>query len=529
MTRANTLIVATVGMFLSGCDPVVPETYRGESRLTLSVGVFNSTGSSVDDVVPALAHVDDERVSFRPVDYQSAFAADFRVVLYDPPGKDRFAPLDRFLAPDVIIARELLGAVIESRLDEPIKLDARQVPLHPDCWNGGCDFLPGAATEPCAEDDEACLARQRQCPNGTCQLVKSGATLPEGVEDVAGFSAEYEVLYTPEAIPARSWAAWKLGAPKGLKPGYHLAKRIAYDSSSPERFAVSGCQLEAVAEALARFNEEHETEYDELTLRCLRDQDCTDIELPKGAEARALASQLTEAEIERGCLELAPDVEFIEDPEAEQIAVRIDGEAPDWLPSVIPEAAPIAGGDEIDCQEENTDEVGRPALTVSLTGYTGSLCPEGSMDFSDSDGAFGISHVGEVLGKQRCEIGLAVKVPAGYRFRRPIFIVRGFALRETESVRPAFITMSYAMAGEPMSSQHPVSGLLDGDYFTLLDTPEIGVPECSAECESADLELRVDIEVDSPEGTLLSIDSIECQHELGVEWTTCDRDFARRR
>lgn len=531
--RANKIIVATVGMLLSGCDPVVPETYRGESRLNLNVGVFNSTGAGVENVVPALAHVDDDRVSFRPVDYQSAFAADFRVVLYDPPSKDRLAPLDRFLAPDVIIAREFIGAVIESRLDNPIVLDTRQVPVHPHCWNGGCDSLPGAMTEPCAQDDQACLARQRQCPNGMCQLVESGAVLPEGEEDVAGFSAEHEVLYIPEAIPARSWAALKLGAPKGLKPGYHLAKRIKYEQSSQERFDAVECQAEALKEGFARFNEQHETDYNELTVSCLRGRSgCSDVELPKGAEARELASQLRDTEIERGCLELAPEVEFVREPLEERVAVRINGEAPHWLPSVIPEAAPIGGQKEhgeVNCPDQNTDAITRPALTVSLTGYNGSLCPDGSLDFSDSDGAFGISHVSDIVGKQRCEISLAVTVPAGYRFRKPIFIVRGFTMRETESIRPTTVTMSYAMASEPMSSQHVVSGPLDGDFFTLLDTPEIGLQECSAACESATIELKVDIEVDNPEGALTSIDSIECQHELGVEWTTCDRDFPRRR
>jgi hypothetical protein len=39
-----------------------------------------------------------------------------------------------------------------------------------------------------------------------------------------------------------------------------------------------------------------------------------------------------------------------------------------------------------------------------------------------------------------------------------------------------------------------VSGPLDGDAFTLIDTPEIGVPECTAACETVTLDLKVGIE-----------------------------------
>lgn len=67
------------------------------------------------------------------------------------------------------------------------------------------------------------------------------------------------------------------------------------------------------------------------------------------------------------------------------------------------EAAPIGGQneqDEVDCQGQNT----RPTLTVSLTEVSGGLCPPDSLDFSDGDGAFGITNLGEGEGKQRSEM-----------------------------------------------------------------------------------------------------------------------------
>ena len=521
------LPLIAVGMILSGCDTVAPESYRGESRLNLTVGLVNRLSDKAEKIVPALAHVDDSRVVFREVAASRGESfTEFRLDLYDAPTEDRLAPLDPLRAPDVIIAREYIGVVLESRLGQPIMLTERLVDLHPDCWNGACDYLPGARTEPCPQDDQACLERQRECPGGTCQLIESGAVRPVGADDVVGFAPEHVVLFASQAIPAGSWAARKLGAPKGLAAGYHLAKDV--QPSSEAGLAADECLARIVEDVLERFNEEHGTAYTGYHLSCLDGTlpafGCEDVELPD-SEREALAAGLTEAEVDSGCLELAPRLEFVRKPSDAPIPVRIDGEVPHWLPSVPPAASPL---EEVMC-EGALDVIGNPAVEVRLVSFSGSLCPEELSDFSTSDGAFGLIATGDHPGTERCELNVVMKVPPGYRFRKPIFMFRGFYQRESEKIVPSFVTMTYSLAGsEPTSSVHPVSGPVDGDYFTLVDTPEIGLLECAGECQAAELDLTIGVELTSPEGASISQISIEAQHFLGVEWTTCDQDFIAR-
>jgi hypothetical protein len=492
------------------------------------VGVVNILSDKAEKIVPALAHVDDSRVVFREVvASRGEFVTEFQLDLYDAPPEDRLAPLDPLRAPDVIIAREYIGVVLESRLGQPIMLTERLLDLHPDCWNGACDYLPGAMTKQCQEDNHLCLERQRQCLGGACQLVKSGAVRPVGVEDVVGFAPEHVVLFASQAIPAGSWAARKLGAPKGLAAGYHLAKDVK--PSSEASHAADDCLARIEEDVLERFNEEHGTAYTGYQLSCLdgtsSEFDCEDLELPEGSERQALASALTEEEMDSGCLELAPQLEFFRKPPDTRIPVRIDGEVPHWLPSVPPAASPL---EEVTC-EGALDVIGNPAVEVRLDSFSGSLCPEELSDFSTSDGTFGLIATGDHPGSERCELNVVMKVPPGYRFRKPIFIFRGFYERESDMVVPSFVTMTYSLGGsEPTSSVHLVSGPLDGDYFTLLDTPEIGLLECAGECQAVELHLTVGVEVTSPEGASISQISIEAQHRLGVEWTTCDDDFLAR-
>lgn len=526
------LALAAVGVVSSGCDPVVQPSYRGESRLSLRVVVLNSQSANPEQIVPAFAHVDDQRVVFRQVDYRNdTFGSEYRVDVYDAPTEELIAPVDPLLAPDVLVARERIGAVLKSRIDETIWLHERVLPVHPPCWNSACDHLPGRMTMPCEEDDRECLARQRQCPMGACQVVDTGAVLPEGVENITGFADDYMVLYAPKAVRARSWAAWKLGAPDGLEAGYHIGKILVPDAQA--RRAADACFEQAHTDVFAAFNEEHGTDYDGFTYACLTDpvyfvnSNCEGAKLPEGAEREELAAALVTAELDGGCFELAPTVEVVRDPEREEITVAFTGKAPSWLPSVPPAAIPIEGPT---CEGATDDVLQRPAVRARMTGYSGDLCPEGSLDFSESSGVFSVYYRGDerTTGSKRCEVRFVMTVPPGLRFRRPVFLLSGDILSETESGPPTSVTASYAMASDPMSSHHQMLPTVDGDSFTLIDTPEIEAPECSAECEAIDLEIKVDVEINAPEGTSVKLWDLSCAHDLGVEWITCDREFQER-
>lgn len=92
--------------------------------------------------------------------------------------------------------------------------------------------------------------------------------------------------------------------------------------------------------------------------------------------------------------------------------------------------------------------------------------------------------------------------------------------------------MAYSMGGEPLRSRHVVSGLpleshSDGS-FMLVDTPDLIVPKCNAACEPIELDLEVEVNMESRKGAVMEIQGLEAQLEFGVEWATCARDFRPR-
>ena len=534
--RWKTVIAGFCVCALSSCGVLVPETYEGESRLSLSIGVLNNTASRPESVVPALAYIEgNERVRFRRVAFSGAFPADFKVDVLAAPSEEQYVPVDPFLAPDVMIVREYLGAVIKPRLDEPIELKTKVIPVHPECWQGRCDYLPGQMALPCEQDDAECLQRQRDCPNGTCQtMYVGGPVLPDGVEDVTGFAADYMLLYVPERIPAGSWAARKLNAPKGLEPGFHLTIRLDPDGEAGGR--EYDCLQKAHAEVFASFNAKHGTAYDDSTVRCLDGTalTCEFVEVPDDDDlAKELAHALTDAEVERGCLELAPTLEYVKNPAEKRILVMMRTQQPDWFPTVPPMLPPLAGLEEVECEEAKvTDwrgEIVKASPTSQMTGYAGDLCPPDSLTFVESEGAFVVLHSSPESGTQRCEMSFKVTVPPGLRFRNPIFRFNGYTYREAEEVSGSRITITYAMASEPKSSHHfvvglPISEESSIESYQLVDTPQL-TTECHEMCEPRELDLQVNITMDTPEGAFASFETFEADFLFGVEWATCQRDF----
>jgi|GEM_PF-3781213 hypothetical protein len=522
---------------LSSCGELVPETYEGEPRLSLSIGVLNNTASRPESVVPALAYIEgDSRVRFRPVSFSGAFPADFQVDVKAAPSKERFVPVDPFLAPDVMIVREYLGAVIAPRLDEPIELNTKVIPVHPDCWQGRCDFVPGQMALPCEQDDAECVERQRDCPNGTCQtMYVGGPVLPDGVEDVTGFAADYMVLYVAQRIRAGSWAAHKLNAPNGLEPGFHLTIRLDPDGEAGgEEWQ---CLERAHADAFASFNAKHGTAYDDSTVSCLDGTalTCDSVAVPDDdAIAEELAQVLSAAEVEQGCLELAPTLEYVRDPADKRILVKMRTQQPDWFPTVPPMLPPLPGLEEVECEGAKvTDwrgEIVRAAPTAEMIGYSGDLCPPDSLTFIADLGAFSVVHSSEEEGARHCEMSFKVTVPPGLRFRNPVMRFSGFTYREAEEVSGSRISITYAVGdSEPKSSHHFVIGLPIaeslGDFYYLVDTPRV-TTECNDSCEPRELDLKVNVHMDTPPGAFASFDIFEADFEYGVEWATCRRDFA---
>jgi hypothetical protein len=184
----------------------------------------------------------------------------------------------------------------------------------------------------------------------------------------------------------------------------------------------------------------------------------------------------------------------------------------------------------LDASEPEITEV--PTPSYRLASYTGALCPEGSIETGPLDPFVVNFPALEEPGTQECVLHFVLTIPAGYRFRRPVFRTTGSAFRYDDDVSLTPVTVSYAMLDTRLSSQHvvrsyPLSNIQSTSYW-LYDTPKLIAPDCSDPTQPTELDLEVGIKTAVPEGAVTTIDWIEGNLEYGVEWTTCERGFPDR-
>lgn len=329
--------VISSGVLLSGCDPLVSGEYQGESRLALKVAVETGRSTTKDSLVPALGYMDGESLRFESVEPRGEFPAEFRVDVYSTPKGKLLTPLEPLLAPEARVAIQFLAALPKKRRDLVIDLSKKESPEHAPCWNGSCDMQPGRETR-CSQGDEdpRCLEEAAaECTGDGCKAereVELGDTgLTEDVKNIVGFSHGHVVLYVRDALPPRSWAAMRLGAPDGLSVGYHLAELREPDEAALE--ASSQCEGRAREQALDAYNAERDTPLDVQTMRCFFGEEaaCNLYAIPTGDDAKDLAERVARAEVEAGCSLLAVDMAPV-DPEDETITVRIGDDVPEWQP-----------------------------------------------------------------------------------------------------------------------------------------------------------------------------------------------------
>ena len=173
-----------------------------------------------------------------------------------------------------------------------------------------------------------------------------------------------------------------------------------------------------------------------------------------------------------------------------------------------------------------------PAPQMRLTRSAGSLCPEGSVGFSISDGDWTLVTSVDQPGTQSCELHFALSVPAGYRFRRPIILAGGLAAADAQSAAaPARVRMTYGFGDTPLTSEHVIPYATEEDAsesFLLTDTPDLTVPECSDPSQPIELDLLIGITVEVPEEAYAHITALDGRFNDGVEWTTCRAGFQTR-
>lgn len=326
---------------LPGCDALVSPEYVGESRLHLQIEVRNagttsSAKSAGERIVPALAYSSGGYIYFSPAEVRGDFPR-FDLDLFSEPGSKREQTFDS-LAPNSHIAQLYIGAAPRNRLRDPLNL-LMDRPLNPDCWDGNCDSGPGNREPAALCDAGGCDAPEPECTDTGCTISLSpvGPLVREEYADFVGFAEGYVVLFSREPLAAGSWGAQRVGAPEGLPAGYHLAKITEPDPEAED--ASADCYARASTEVLEQYNAAHGTQYGYNTLNCLFAGvllECGPHDLPGATAAKELPARLAAAQLEHGCLSLAPELEIVEAPEAEPIVIRLGN----WFPGQSAEVTP---------------------------------------------------------------------------------------------------------------------------------------------------------------------------------------------
>lgn len=170
-----------------------------------------------------------------------------------------------------------------------------------------------------------------------------------------------------------------------------------------------------------------------------------------------------------------------------------------------------------------------PAPELNLIGYDGDLCPNGTLDFNVSDGGLTITTSTDQSGSQSCHIETELVVPAGWRFRNPIFSSSLYA-SSAEPIPASQASFTYTLvgAGSETFAKTIVPVLFESeetDSVVIQDRVNITVPECTDPTQPIALKFNLDISANIQADTTLRITALDGEFTQGVEWTTCEEGF----
>ena len=335
---------------LVACDAQVTTAYRGEALLTMSGSVGIAHGSTAGTLRPALAFFNQEQAEIQivDVDAQGEFPAEFTIRVYDPPPPAAITKIAEDIArPRAAVA--YITAVTAAHPDT-IKFAASGVTnLSPSTCNGGpCDCGPGGCvreqTSVCTADEKNCYTETVTCPQSdspseACTVTHSGDSwLKESPwKSFAGLSQNYMIVYLTEALAAGTRGALALGTQDDLEQGYNLLSMRAL--TIDEQIEQENCARDSEAVALARFNRQHGTSYDQLQifgLTCVMGPVPCPMSMPGCAqpvvpdcpppassdEIDAYQQLVTQVKTEQRCSDAGLRTTRVSDPEQQRVAVE---------------------------------------------------------------------------------------------------------------------------------------------------------------------------------------------------------------
>lgn len=156
---------------------------------------------------------------------------------------------------------------------------------------------------------------------------------------------------------------------------------------------------------------------------------------------------------------------------------------------------------------------------VQLLGYSGALCPEGSMSL-DAGTLSATGRVREPVSEaeaQTCTIELSVTVPAGRTFSNPVFCSDLWS----EQNLPAPLRFRYAVAGgEPFETERMVFDT--SHQQDACDTAFVTGPTCSAEPQTIPVTIELAADVPADNMVVLTWLNVDLTEASGAEWSSCE-------
>jgi hypothetical protein len=327
-------------VLVGACDAQASTAYRGQPLLSMSGSVELALDATTQgELSPALAFFNPQNAAIEIVDVeaQGEFPAEFAIQVYERPPQSAFFPIwDEQDAPEAALA--FITAVTPEHPDAIEFADTHEISVRPSSCNGGPCACPESGcvrseSKLCTRDGETCFVEKVTCPQSDspeedCTVEYSGdpSVGDDPWKNFAGLSQNYAIVYVHEALAAGARAAITLGTRDALAEGYNLLSLRAL--TQEERVERQSCAQDAGAIALQRFNREHGTDYDELTIMGLTCGPGVDdrVFCPQPAspeESEDYYALTLEVAAEEGCLQTEYLATRIDDAEAEPITIRI--------------------------------------------------------------------------------------------------------------------------------------------------------------------------------------------------------------
>ena len=258
--KALALPLLLAAQFLPGCDSQAGADYRGEPLLSVNGSVVIQNQNPPSNLVPALAFITKQTLSFTDVEVSGEFPARFRLDVFEPPPPSSLYDWED--PGDENEPTYAMGFITAVSANHPAS-----VPTEVDDSRGYVECSPDGCTrvvDLCAPG-EGCYRSVTKCDlnNQNCVVVEESGNpaLARGwLRYLAGLSSNYLVFYFPDGVKSDTLISYGLNGSRALAPGYYLVEVVKLSPAEEEE--QESCMEAARQVTLDRYNAEHGTAYE---------------------------------------------------------------------------------------------------------------------------------------------------------------------------------------------------------------------------------------------------------------------------